>query len=47
MIQFFNLKRINKSEKKLIEKNVLRVLGSGNFILGKEVKNFEKNSLNF
>lgn len=43
MINFFSSKITIKKEKKIIFAKVNKVLDSGNFILGKEVNEFEKN----
>ncbi len=42
MIKFLDLKKINSSYKKDLEKKALKVISSGQYILGNEVGNFEK-----
>ncbi len=43
MIKFLDLKKINSSYKKELEKKASKIISSGQYILGKEVENFEKN----
>ncbi|MFC1785829.1 DegT/DnrJ/EryC1/StrS family aminotransferase [Candidatus Neomarinimicrobiota bacterium] len=47
MIQFLNLKTINKSYEPEISEAVQRVLNSGFYVLGKEVQKFEKEYAKF
>ncbi len=42
MIKYFDLKRINDSFEPELSESVMRVVGSGWYISGKEVKNFEE-----
>ena len=43
MINFFDPKQIFLKNKKKIVSSLVNVIESGNYILGKEVDNFEKN----
>ena len=47
MIKFLDLKKINSLYKKDLEKKALKVIDSGQYILGKEVEDFEKNFANY
>jgi len=47
MIKFLDLKKINSLYKKDLEKKALKVIDSGQYILGKEVDDFEKNFANY
>lgn len=47
MIKFLDLYKINQKYRKEIDRSVKRVLDSGYYILGQEVKNFETNFANY
>ena len=47
MIKFLDLKKINSNYKKELEKKASQIIGSGQYILGKEVEDFEKNFSKF
>tara|TARA_B100001287_G_scaffold271152_1_gene270998 strand:+ start:152 stop:1255 length:1104 start_codon:yes stop_codon:yes gene_type:complete len=47
MIKFLDLKKIHSTYKKELEKKASQIIGSGQYILGKEVEDFEKNFSKF
>lgn len=47
MIKFLDLYKINQQYRKEIDKSIKKVLDSGYYILGQEVKNFETNFANY
>ncbi len=47
MVKFLDLKKINSTYKQELEKKASQIIGSGQYILGKEVENFEKNFSKF
>ena len=47
MIDFLDIKSINKQYSKEIESRILEVFNSGWYVLGKEVLDFEKELSNF
>ena len=47
MVKFLDLKKINSTYKQELEKKASQIIGSGQYILGKEVENFEKSFARF
>ena len=47
MVKFLDLKKINSTYKQELEKKASQIIGSGQYILGKEVENFERNFSKF
>lgn len=47
MVKFLDLKKINSTYRQELEKKASQIIGSGQYILGKEVESFEKNFANF
>ena len=47
MVKFLDLKKIHSTYKKELEKKASQIIGSGQYILGKEVEDFEKNFSKF
>ena len=47
MVKFLDLKKINSTYRQELEKKASEIIGSGQYILGKEVENFEKSFARF
>lgn len=47
MVKFLDLRKINSTYRQELEKKASQIIGSGQYILGKEVESFEKKFANF